>query len=309
MLLFICHASEDQPDFVRPLAEALSIEFKVWYSEYELKLGDSLLQRIDGGLATCDFAIVVLSHAFFAKQWPQAELDGLIARESKSRKVILPIWKDITKEEVAAYSPILAGRLAATNTAGLPKIVEEIRIAVGVSERQRNLTRMEFATERVRELRQNVAEKKRAEQLLYSEEGVQRLTTSVDTIFKAVETALTTDQTQSDPIKFGISKPLRDSFQVMTIKGMYLHLRAKNLHCAADTRLEFKVVQRSWDDLGRPTSGVFSHHDDEFRPTFRSADRLVWVSTEDSTAYDTDALVAHVTDIFVQKIQTVLVDD
>jgi hypothetical protein len=46
-MLFISHASEDR-DFVRPLAEALCQEYDVWYSEYELTLGDSLLQKIDG---------------------------------------------------------------------------------------------------------------------------------------------------------------------------------------------------------------------------------------------------------------------
>lgn len=67
MMLFICHASEDR-DFVRPLAEALSKEYeKIWYSEYELRIGDPLLDKIDEGLARCDFGIVVLSKPFFEK--------------------------------------------------------------------------------------------------------------------------------------------------------------------------------------------------------------------------------------------------
>jgi hypothetical protein len=135
MMLFICHASEDRDDFVRPLAEALSKEYeKIWYSEYELTLGDRLLEKIDQGLATCDFGIVVLSKSFFEKKWPRAELDGLFARETLSRKMILPIWKDITESEVKVYSPILASRLAVSPTAGLPKVLEEIGRAVGVFE-------------------------------------------------------------------------------------------------------------------------------------------------------------------------------
>jgi hypothetical protein len=112
MLLFICHASEDQADFVRPLAEALKKEHDVWYSEYQLTLGDSLLQKIDQSLASCDFGGVVLSKAFFAKKWPRAELDGLFALETQSRKIIPPAWKEISEEEIKAHSPILAGRLA-----------------------------------------------------------------------------------------------------------------------------------------------------------------------------------------------------
>jgi TIR domain len=68
MFLFVCHASEDRDDFVRPLAEALRKEYeKVWYSEYELTLGDSLLEKIDQGLASCDFGIVVLSKPFLRR--------------------------------------------------------------------------------------------------------------------------------------------------------------------------------------------------------------------------------------------------
>jgi hypothetical protein len=60
--LFLSHASEDQADFVRPLAEALKKDFDVWYSEYSLKLGDRLLAKIDQGLKSCDYGARALSH-------------------------------------------------------------------------------------------------------------------------------------------------------------------------------------------------------------------------------------------------------
>ena len=40
--LFISHATEDQEAVARPLADALSEHFKVWYAEYELVVGMSL---------------------------------------------------------------------------------------------------------------------------------------------------------------------------------------------------------------------------------------------------------------------------
>src|SRR2546426_3995304 len=49
---------------------------------------------------SCDFGVVVLSPAFFSKKWPQAELDGLFALETVTRKIILPVWKDISENEV-----------------------------------------------------------------------------------------------------------------------------------------------------------------------------------------------------------------
>jgi hypothetical protein len=110
--VFVCHASEDKETFVKPLAEALRKEnLRVWYDEFELKLGDSLRQSIDRGLRDSRFGIVILSHAFFSKPWPQRELDGLTARESIDKKVILPIWHNLTREEVSHYSPRSLGSL------------------------------------------------------------------------------------------------------------------------------------------------------------------------------------------------------
>ncbi len=110
---FISHATEDKDDLVRPLAEQL-IEhgFSIWYDEFLLRIGDSLRRSIDRGLASSRFGIVVLSPAFFAKNWPQYELDGLVAREQTGGKVILPLWHKVSKNEVISYSPSLADKLA-----------------------------------------------------------------------------------------------------------------------------------------------------------------------------------------------------
>jgi TIR domain-containing protein len=61
----------------------------VWYDEFELRIGDSLRRKIDQGLSRSRFGLVVVSHAFFAKNWPQYELDGLVALEMAGRQRIL----------------------------------------------------------------------------------------------------------------------------------------------------------------------------------------------------------------------------
>ena len=53
---------------------------EVWYDENALKLGDSIRRTIDKGLSKSRFGIVVLSKAFFARNWPQYELDALAER-------------------------------------------------------------------------------------------------------------------------------------------------------------------------------------------------------------------------------------
>lgn len=111
--VFISHASEDKEDFAKPLVEALQAAgYKVWYDEFTLKVGDSLRRSIDNGLKNSRYGIVVFSNAFFAKNWTQYELDGLVTREMEGHKVILPIWHMVSKNQVQNYSPTLADKKA-----------------------------------------------------------------------------------------------------------------------------------------------------------------------------------------------------
>lgn len=125
--VFISHASEDKADFVRPLAETLrSSGISVWYDEFSLKMGDSLRASIDYGLANSRYGVIVASKPFFAKHWPVQELNGLWSRESAGKSVILPIWHNITAEEVREVSPMLADKFAVASTAGIDVVVQKI---------------------------------------------------------------------------------------------------------------------------------------------------------------------------------------
>lgn len=131
--VFISHASEDKDDFVRPLAAKLSeIGLRVWYDESTLRVGDSLRRKIDHGLARSRYGIVVLSSAFFVKNWPQYELDGMVAREMEGRKVILPIWHKVSKSEVLSFSPALADKVAINSSlSSMEEIADQILEVVG----------------------------------------------------------------------------------------------------------------------------------------------------------------------------------
>lgn len=126
---FISHASEDKNDIVRYLADALvKKDIKVWYDEFELKIGDSLRKSIDKGLVNSKYGIVILSPNFIKKNWTEYELNGMVAREMNGHKVILPIWHKITKDEVMRYSPTLADKMALnTATYTIDDIVSQLQ--------------------------------------------------------------------------------------------------------------------------------------------------------------------------------------
>lgn len=126
--VFISHASEDKDAVVRPLAKALvEAGLKVWFDEFELRIGDSLRRTIDKGLANSRFGIVVLSQHFFDKGWANYELDGLVTRTVTGEQVLLPIWHNVSKDEVMRFSPSLADKLArSTATHTINEIADEI---------------------------------------------------------------------------------------------------------------------------------------------------------------------------------------
>ena len=126
--VFISHTSEDKDDVARPLAIALQAAgLSVWYDEFELRIGDSLRRKIDKGLASSRFGVVVLSQAFLGRGWPEYELDGLVTRAVSGDQVLLPIWHKVSKREVMDYSPSLADRLArSTTTHTVEEIAAEI---------------------------------------------------------------------------------------------------------------------------------------------------------------------------------------
>jgi len=130
--VFISHASEDKEGLVRALAQALeSRGLAVWYDEFELRIGDSLRRRIDYGIARSRFGIVVLSESFFAKSWPQYELDGLVTLAVSGKQVLLPLWHGISKDTVMRHSPSLADKVALrTSDSTIDEIADEIASVV-----------------------------------------------------------------------------------------------------------------------------------------------------------------------------------
>lgn len=131
--IFLSHASEDKDEIARPLREALEARgLVVWFDEVKIKVGQSIRQEIEKGISGAKFGVVILSPSFFAKQWTQAELDALFTKKvDTGRSVILPIWHRVTKDEVAAHSPLLAGLLALNSaTMTLAEIADAIAEAV-----------------------------------------------------------------------------------------------------------------------------------------------------------------------------------
>lgn len=125
--VFISYAREDKATVALLAAELRAGGIRAWFDETELTIGMGLRRSIDHGLAHSRFGVVVMSHDFFRKEWPQRELDGLVALQVGGRQRVLPVWHGLTHDDMLRYSPTLADTVAArTSDATVKEIAVEI---------------------------------------------------------------------------------------------------------------------------------------------------------------------------------------
>ncbi len=131
--VFISYAREERNKVAYPLATKLrKLGLSVWFDEYELKLGHSISQGIDQGISGSKAGVLILSKSFFAKKFTNHELRGIVQRHIAGEMKILPIWLDITSEEVRRISSTLSDLKAANWNDGLDVIVEQILQSFGI---------------------------------------------------------------------------------------------------------------------------------------------------------------------------------
>lgn len=131
--LFISHAFEDKNEIAQSMAnELVHLGYKVWYDDFSLQLGDSLRPSIDRGLINSRYGVVIFSPAFLNKNWTIYELNSLVQKENlHGEKVILPIWHNVTKHHIAAFSLSMLDRVAANTADGMPSIISKIIRVIG----------------------------------------------------------------------------------------------------------------------------------------------------------------------------------
>jgi hypothetical protein len=93
--VFLSHSSKDR-FFARKLAETLKkYGVTVWIDEAELRVGDSLIDKISTAINQADFVAAVLSHNSVNSNWVQKELSLAMSKELAGRRiVVLPILID-----------------------------------------------------------------------------------------------------------------------------------------------------------------------------------------------------------------------
>jgi hypothetical protein len=81
-----------------------------WYDEAEIRWGDSIVQKVNEGLASSRYVVVVFSPAFVGKNWPQRELSAVLNQEASTGEVkVLPllVGSEEEKQQILRQFPLL----------------------------------------------------------------------------------------------------------------------------------------------------------------------------------------------------------
>ncbi len=90
--VFISHNYKDKP-MARKIAKELNrYGIKAWIDESEIKLGDSLIEKIRDGLDHMDFLVALISDNSIHSEWVKKELDIAMNSEIEGKRVVtIPI--------------------------------------------------------------------------------------------------------------------------------------------------------------------------------------------------------------------------
>lgn len=90
--IFLCHSSVDKPK-VRQLANDLLLAgATVWFDEAEIKIGDSIIRKIEEGINNCEYLGAVLSKKAVESVWVRREVEMALTQEIlKDHVKVLPI--------------------------------------------------------------------------------------------------------------------------------------------------------------------------------------------------------------------------
>lgn len=91
--VFISHASEDKADYAEPLAKALRAKgVDAWLDKWEIKPGDSLVERIfEEGLADAGTCVYLMSPNSVDKDWVRAEFENAVAQRIAKKIRLIPV--------------------------------------------------------------------------------------------------------------------------------------------------------------------------------------------------------------------------
>lgn len=128
--IFLSHASEDKENIVEPFIKCLENAgiSNIWYDKNQIEEGHSIIREINRGLENSKIGIVIITPHFIRKSFTNWELDCLTYLMIYNRIRLIPLIKNIAKEEIIKkYSLMAPLRFVEIINECDPTLIEHIR--------------------------------------------------------------------------------------------------------------------------------------------------------------------------------------
>lgn len=89
MPIFVSYSHDDSDFADRLVAQLVRHRVQVWIDKWELRVGDSLTQRIQSALTDASALLVLLSPSSVKSSWVEREITSGLVRELEERRVVL----------------------------------------------------------------------------------------------------------------------------------------------------------------------------------------------------------------------------
>ncbi|MBZ6528183.1 toll/interleukin-1 receptor domain-containing protein [Aerococcaceae bacterium DSM 111021] len=127
--VFLSHSSLDKEEYVAELSDKLEEKGLSVFEDIKVfKNGQSQTDMMNFGILNSRFVVVFLSVNFIESGWSDYEFKSFLNREINEKEIIiLPIWHNVTVEEVKNYNPYLVDKYALnTSKYSLDQVVDSI---------------------------------------------------------------------------------------------------------------------------------------------------------------------------------------
>jgi len=131
--LFLCHSAADKANIVIPLSRELAASgVTFWLDEAEIKLGESITQKIGEGLCSARYVMAFISRSFLRRKWPQQELRAALALALSTVPTrVLPILVGVRAETFFRHYPLLSDVKCGSTKDGLHRLAEQLSHLLG----------------------------------------------------------------------------------------------------------------------------------------------------------------------------------
>ena len=129
--VFISYAIEDKFPTAAGIAERLKQSgLNVYFVGDRLTAGDLISDTVNQGLEESQFCVLIVSPNY-VRNWPAIERNHILHREKKEgKKLVFPVWNNISREDVARHFPELIDHYAPSIDSGLDAVADHLQKAI-----------------------------------------------------------------------------------------------------------------------------------------------------------------------------------